>query len=136
MAKKLGAPIFLGVFTVLAILLLTGGGSDDKDMYRQTFDVNAVYYDTGHVEVSFSDKSELSSLVVMEILGMEETFQKSFTEQHEFIEIVPFPASPKYGWEAHPVVLEVDHPKLGHVQIKTEIRPYGESSPPVIYSVP
>ena len=58
MAKKLGAPIFLGVFTVLAIFLLTSGGSDDKDVYRETFDVNAVYYDTGHIEVSFSDKSE------------------------------------------------------------------------------
>ena len=135
MAKKLGAPIFLGVFTVLALLLLTSGGSDDKDVFRQTFDVNAVYYDTGHIEVSFSDKSEQTESVVMEILGMEETFQKSFSE-HEFIEIVPFPASPKYGWEVHPVVLEVEHPELGHVQIKTEIRPYGESSPPVIYSVP
>lgn len=135
MAKKLGAPIFLGVFTVLAILLLTSGGSDDKDIYRQTFDVNAVYYDTGHIEVSFSDKSEQTESVVMEILGMEETFQKNFFE-YEFIEIVPFPASPKYGWEVHPVVLEVEHSELGHVQIKTEIRPYGEPSSPVIYSIP
>lgn len=135
MAKKLGAPIFLGVFTVLALLLLTSGGSDDKDVYRQTFDVNAVYYDTGHIEVSFLDKSEQTESVVMEILGMEETFQKQFSG-HEFIEIIPFPVSPKYGWEVHPVVLEVTHPELGDVQIKTEIRPYGQPSPPVIYSVP
>lgn len=134
MAKKLGAPIFLGVFTVLAILLLTSGGSDDKDVFRQTFDVNAVYYDTGHVEISFSDKSEQTESVVMEILGMEETFQKSFSEP-AFIEIVSFSAPPKYGWEAHPVILEVEHPELGHVQIKTEIRPYGEPSPLIIYSV-
>ena len=66
---------------------------------------------------------------------MEETFQKSFSEP-EFIEIVPFPASPKYGWEVHPVVLEVEHPELDMFKLKTEIRPYGESSPPVIYSVP
>ena len=135
MARKLLSPIFLGVFTVLAIVLLTGGGSDDKDELRQTFSVNAVYYDTGHVEVEFIDKSEKTNSVVMEILGMEETFQKSFSDSH-FIEIVPFPNKPKYGWEIHPVVLEVEHPELGHVQLKTEIRPLGDPTAPVIYSRP
>lgn len=135
MAKKLLSPILLGVFTVLAIVFLTGGGTDDKDEFRQTFQVDAVYYDTGHVEVSFFDKSEKTSSVVMEILGMEETFQKSFST-HEFIEIIPFPNEPKYGWEIHPVVLEINHPELGHVQLKTEIRPLGDPAPPVIYSRP
>ena len=135
MARKLLSPIFLGVFTVLAIVLLTGGGSDDKDELRQTFQVNAVYYDTGHVEIEFFDKSEKTDSVVMEILGMDETFQKSFSDSH-FIEIVPFPNEPKYGWEIHPVVLEVEHPELGHVQLKTEIRPLGDTAAPVIYSRP
>ena len=135
MARKLLSPIFLGVFTVLAIVLLTGGGSDDKDELRQTFQVNAIYYDTGHVEVEFIDKSEKTDSVVMEILGMDETFQKSFSDSH-FIEIVPFPNEPKYGWEIHPVVLEVEHPELGHVQLKTEIRPLGDTAAPVIYSRP
>jgi len=135
MARKLLSPIFLGVFTVLAIVLLTGGGSDDKDELRQTFQVNAVYYDTGHVEVEFIDKSEKTDSVVMEILGMDETFQKSFSDSH-FIEIVPFPNEPKYGWEIHPVVLEIEHPELGHVQLKTEIRPLGDTAAPVIYSRP
>ena len=135
MARKLLSPIFLGVFTVLAIVLLTGGGSDDKDELRQTFQVNAVYYDTGHVEVEFLDKSEKTNSVVMEILGMDETFQKTFSDSH-FIEIVPFSNEPKYGWEIHPVVLEIDHPELGHVQLKTEIRPLGDPSAPVIYSRP
>ena len=53
MAKKLGPPIFLGVFTIIAIIFLTGGASDDKDVYRQTFQVDAIYYDTGYVEVSY-----------------------------------------------------------------------------------
>ncbi len=135
MARKLLSPIFLGVFTVLAIVLLTGGGSDDKDELRQTFQVNAVYYDTGHVEVEFLDKSEKTDSVIMEILGMDETFQKTFSDSH-FIEIVPFPTKPKYGWEIHPVVLEIDHPELGHVQLKTEIRPLGDPAAPVIYSRP
>ena len=135
MAKKLGAPIFLGVFTILALVFLTGGASDDKDELRSALKVDAIYYDSGHVEVSFLDKSEKTTSVVMEILGMEETFQKTFSGS-EFIEIVPFPTPPKYGWAIHPIVLEVDHQEFGHVQLKTEIRPMGESVPPVIYSRP
>lgn len=135
MAKKLGPPIFLGIFTVLALVFLTGGATDDKDDLRQTFQVDAVYYDTGHVEISFIDKSEKTTNVVMEILGMDESFQKSFSDS-QFIEIVPFPTEPKYGWEIHPVVLEIDHADFGHVQLKTEIHPLGDPAPPVIYSKP
>ena len=96
--------------------------------------MNAVYYESGHVEVSFFDKSEKTTSVVMEILGMEESFQKEFVG-FEFIEIVPFPNVPKYGWSIHPVVLEVEHEEFGHVQIKTEIHLLDEPAPPVIYSV-
>ena len=135
MAKKLGPPIFLGVFTIIAIIFLTGGASDDKDVLRQTFDVEAIYYDTGHVEVSYFDNSDKTTAVVLEILGMDDTFQKTFSDS-EFIEIVPFPNEPKYGWAIHPIVLEIDHEELGHIQIKTEIHPMGEPVPPVIYSLP
>jgi hypothetical protein len=135
MAKKLGPPIFLGVFTIIAIIFLTGGASDDKDVLRQTFDVEAIYYDTGHVEVSYFDNSDKTTSVVLEILGMDDTFQKTFSDS-EFIEIVPFPNEPKYGWAIHPIVLEIDHEELGHIQIKTEIHPMGEPVPPVIYSSP
>lgn len=135
MAKKLGPPIFLGIFTVLALVFLTGGATDDKDDLRQTFQVDAVYYHTGHVEVSFIDKSEKTTNVVMEILGMDESFQKTFSDS-QFIEIVPFPTEPKYGWEIHPVVLEIDHKDFGHVQLKTEIHALGDPAPTVIYSKP
>ena len=135
MAKRLGPPIILGVITVLALVFLTGGGTDDKDILRQTFQVEAIYYDSGHVEISYFDSSAKTNSVVMEILGMEESFQKTFSDS-EFIEIVPFPAPPKYGWAIHPIVLEIDHSELGHVQLKTEIHPMGESIPPVIYSRP
>ncbi|MHA7647079.1 hypothetical protein [Nitrosopumilus sp. S4] len=135
MAKKLGPPIVLGVVTVLAILFLTGGGTDDKDVLRQTFQVDAVYYESGHVEISFLDKSSQTESVVMEILGMDETFQKSFTGS-EFIEIVPFQNPPKYGWAIHPIVLEIDHKELGHIQLKTEVHSLDEPAPPVIYSRP
>ncbi len=129
---KLGPPIFLGVFTILAILFLTGYGTDDKEVFRQTFSLEAIYYDSGHVEVSYLDKSGKTNSVVMEILGMDESFHKTFHDS-EFIEIIPFPNAPKYGWAIHPVVLEIDHDELGHIQLKTEIRPLGDPSPPVIY---
>ena len=135
MARKLGPPIFLGVFTIIAIIFLTGGASDDKDVYRETFQVEAIYYDTGHVEVSYLDKSDKTNNVVLEILGMDESFQKTFSDS-EFIEIVPFPNLPKYGWEVHPVVFEIDHDDFGHIQLKTEIHPLGEPLPSVIYSTP
>ena len=135
MAKKIVPVISLGIITVLAIVFLTGGGTDDKDTLRQTFQIDAVYYDSGHVEISYFDKSGKTNSVVMEILGMEESFQKTFSGS-EFIEIVPFPNLPKYGWPVHPVVLEIDHKEFGHIQLKTEIHSLDEPAPPVIYSRP
>ena len=135
MARKIVPAISLGILTVLAIVFLTGGGTDDKDILRQTFQIEAVYYDSGHVEISFLDKSGKTNSVVMEILGMEKSFQKTFSGS-EFIEIVPFPNLPKYGWPVHPVVLEIDHKEFGHIQLKTEIHPLDEPIPPVIYSRP
>ena len=135
MARKIVPVISLGIITVFAIIFLSGGGTDDKDILRQTFQIDAVYYDSGHVEISFLDKTGQTDLVIMEILGMDETYQKSFSDS-QFIEIVPFSNVPKYGWAIHPIVLEIDHKELGHIQLKTEIHPIGESIPPVIYSRP
>ena len=134
MAKKLGPPIFLGVFTVLAIVFLTGGATDDKDPLRENFQLEAIYYDTGYVEISYLDKSEKTTSVVLEILGMETSFQKSFSDS-EFIEIIQFPNKPKYGWAIHPIVLEVEHDEFGHVQIKTEIHEFDAPIPNTIYDV-
>ena len=135
MARKIVPAISLGIITALAIVFLTGGGTDDKDILRQTFQIEAIYYDSGHVEVSYFDKSGKTNSVVMEILGMEKSFQKTFSDS-EFIEIVQFPNLPKYGWPVHPVVLEIDHKEFGHIQLKTEIHPLDEPIPPVIYSRP
>ena len=135
MAKKFGPPIFLGVFTVLAIIFLTGGGTDDKDILRQTFQIEAIYYDSGHVEISYFDKSDQTNSVVLEILGMDDSFQKTFHDS-EFIEIVPFLNEPKYGWAIHPIVMEVEHEELGHIQLKTEIHSVDEPVPNVIYARP
>ncbi len=135
MARKILPLVSLGIITIFALVFLAGGGTDDKDLLRQTFQIDAVYYDSGHVEISYVDKSDKTNSVVMEILGMEESFQKTFSGS-EFIEIVPFPNLPKYGWPVHPVVLEIDHKEFGHIQLKTEIHSLDEPIPPVIYSRP
>ena len=135
MAKKLGPPLVLGIFTILALVFLTGGATDDKDPLRENFQINAIYYDAGYVEVSYVDKSDKTNSVILEILGMETSFQKTFSDS-EFIEIIPFPNVPKYGWEIHPVVMEIEHEEFGHVQLKTEIHELNTSSPNTIYSTP
>ena len=135
MAKKLGPPLVLGVFTILALVFLTGGATDDKDPLRENFKINAIYYDTGYVEVSYIDKSDKTNSVTLEILGMETSFQKTFSDS-EFIEIIQFPNVPKYGWEIHPVVMEIKHEDFGHVQLKTEIHELNSPTPNTIYSTP
>ena len=135
MARKILPMISVGVITVFAIVFLSGGGTDDKDMLSQTFQVDAVYYDSGNVEISFLDTSGKTDFVIMEILGMDESFQKSFGGS-QFVETVSFPNPPKYGWAIHPIVLEIEHLEFGHVQLKTEIHPPDQPVPPVIYSRP
>ena len=135
MAKKLGPPLVLGIFTILALVFLTGGATDDKDPLRENFKINAIYYDAGYVEVSYVDKSDKTNSVTLEILGMETSFQKTFSDS-EFIEIIQFPNIPKYGWEIHPIVMEIEHDEFGHVQLKTEIHELNSPSPNTIYSTP
>ena len=135
MAKKLGPPLVLGVFTIMTLVFLTGGATDDKDPLRENFKINAIYYDAGYVEVSYVDKSDKTNSVTLEILGMETSFQKTFSDS-EFIEIIQFPNVPKYGWEVHPVVLEIEHEEFGHVQLKTEIHELNSPTPNTIYSTP
>ncbi|MDO7721877.1 MAG: hypothetical protein MUP75_00325 [Nitrosopumilus sp.] len=135
MAKKLGPPLVLGIFTILALVFLTGGATDDKDPLRENFKINAIYYDAGYVEVSYIDKSDKTNSVILEILGMETSFQKTFSDS-EFIEIIQFPNVPKYGWEIHPIVMEIEHEEFGHVQLKTEIHELNTPSPNTIYSTP
>ena len=132
MAKILPA-ISLGVITVFAILFLTGAGNDKNELFSETFEIDALYQD-GTVNITFSDTSQKTSSVVMEILGMDETFQKSYTG-FEFTESVPINI-PKYGWAIHPIVLEIEHSEFGHIQLKTEIHELDQPIPSVIFSQP
>ena len=96
--------------------------------------VDAIYEsDNSIVKITYSDNSKMTSLVVLEILGMEETFHKEFSQQ-SFVEIVQFDSVPKYGWATMPVTFFLEHEELGFIGLKTEIHPYDEPKPKVIYS--
>jgi hypothetical protein len=134
MAKKIIPVISILVITVLAILFLSGS-SPNKDIMKSTFEIDATYYDTGYVEISYHDKSEKTNYVVLEILGMDESYQKTLSGS-KFVETVQFPVVPTYGWQVHPVTFLIDHQELGKVSLKTEIHPYGKPAPPIIYGNP
>jgi hypothetical protein len=96
--------------------------------------VDAVYEPENNiVKITYSDNSKMTSLVILEILGMEETFHKEFSQQ-PFVEIVQFDSAPKYGWATMPVTFFLEHEELGFIGLKTEIHPYDEPKSKVIYS--
>jgi len=103
-------------------------------LFCNSFFVDAVYEPENYiVKITYSDNSKMTSLVILEILGMEETFHKEFSQQ-SFVEIVQFDSAPKYGWVTMPVTFFLEHEELGLVGLKTEIYPYDEPKPKVIYS--
>ena len=104
-------------------------------LFCNSFFVDAVYEPENNiVKITYSDNSKMTSLVALEILGMEETFHKEFSQQ-SFVEIVRFDSAPKYGWASMPVVFFINHEGLGKIELKTEIHPYDEPKPKVIYTI-
>lgn len=132
MIKKVIPAISVIVITLLALLFMSDLISQNDNTLKSTFVVDATYYDSGYVEISFLDKTKKTNHVVLEILGMDESFQKTLSGS-EFVEHVQFPNIPKYGWKVHPVTFLIDHQELGKISLKTEIHFLGEPSPPVIY---
>lgn len=128
-------PIFsIILITVLGIFFFADSSSLDRELLSETFIVDATYFeDDGYVQISFEDRSNKSTKVILEVLGMPDSFQKIFT-QNQFIEQVPFPSTPKYGWETHPVTFVIEHEEFGKLGLKTEIHPQDEPSRPIIFS--
>ena len=134
MARKIIPIISILFISALAVLFLIEYNSIDRDLLGRTFIVDAVYYqDEGYVEISFFDNSNKTQSIVLEILGMPETFQKKFSSS-EFTERVTFSSTPKYGWKTNPVTFVVEHEDLGKIGIKTEIHPQDEPHAPIIFS--
>ncbi len=134
MTRKIIPIISVVAITALGILFLFDSSSYDNEQFAKTFDLDAIYYENQRiVEISFNDNSQKTSSVVLEILGMDETFQKTFSGSN-FVVKIQFDSPPKYGWKIHPITLNVEHQEFGTVGIKTEIHSENEPAPPIIFS--
>ena len=133
MNKKI---IVIASAIVAIIIVISGifGSSLDKSTISQTIFVDAIYEPkTNFVKITYSDNSEKTKLVTLEILGMEKTFHKEFS-QNSFVETVQINFEPKYGWATMPVTFSIDHEEFGKIGLKTEIHQQDELKPKVIYS--
>lgn len=122
---------------IMAIIIVISGIFDsslDKSTISQTIFVDAIYEPkTNFVKITYSDNSEKTKLVTLEILGMEKTFHKEFS-QNSFVETVQINSEPKYGWATMPVIFSIDHEEFGKIGLKTEIHQQDETKPRVVYS--
>jgi len=123
--------LVIGLFVVFTII----SDSDlDESMISQTIFVDAVYEPQNNiVRIKYVDSSEMTNLITLEILGMEKTFHKEFSQQ-SFVEIVQISSIPQYGWATMPVTFTIEHEKFGKIGLKTEIHLSDEMKPKVIYS--
>jgi len=133
MNKKIIATISIIALTVI-ILSISSNSVLDESVISQTIFVDTVYEPENNlVKITYNDNSKKTNLVTLEILGMEQTFHKEFS-QNSFVEIVQINSEPKYGWSTMPVVFSVNHDEFGKIGLKTEIYQMDESKPRIIYS--
>ena len=133
MNKKIIATISIIALTAI-ILSISSNSALDESIISQTIFVDTVYEPENNlVKITYNDNSKKTNLVTLEILGMEQTFHKEFS-QNSFVEIIQINSEPKYGWSTMPVVFSVNHDEFGKIGLKTEIYQMGESKPRIIYS--
>ena len=133
MNKKIIATVSIISLTAI-ILSISSNSALDESIISQTIFVDTVYEPENNlVKITYHDSSKKTNLVTLEILGMEQTFHKEFS-QNSFVEIVQINSEPKYGWSTMPVVFSVNHDEFGKIGLKTEIYEQGELKPRIIYS--
>ena len=133
MNKKI---IAIGLVIIIIIIVISGtfDFALDESTISQTIFVDAVYDPKNNlVKITYTDESDKTNLVTLEILGMEKTFHKEFS-QNSFVETVPMNSEPKYGWSTMPVVFSINHDEFGKIGLKTEIHQQDETKPRVVYS--
>ena len=123
------------IIAIAAIVIsVTSDSALDESTISQTIFVDAVYEPKNKiVRITYNDNSEMTNLITLEILGMEKTFHKEFS-QSSFVETIEINSEPKYGWSTTPVVFSINHDEFGKIGLKTEIYEYGELKPRIIYS--
>ena len=127
--------VLASVIAIIAIVLsITSNPTLDESIISQAIFVDAVYDPKNKiVKITYHDNSEKTSLVILEILGMEKTFHKEFSRS-SFVETVQISSEPKYGWLTTPVVFSINHDEFGKIGLKTEIYQQDETKPRIIYS--
>ena len=123
------------IIAIAAIVIsVTSDPALDESTISQTIFVDAIYDPKNKiVKIMYNDNSKKTNLATLEILGMEKTFHKEFS-QSSFVETVKINSEPKYGWSTTPVVFSINHDEFGTIGLKTEIYEQGESKPRIIYS--
>ena len=123
------------IIAIAAIVIsVTSDSALDESTISQTIFVDAIYDPKNKiVKIMYNDNSKKTNLATLEILGMEKTFHKEFS-QSSFVETVKINSEPKYGWSTTPVVFSINHDEFGEIGLKTEIYEQGESKPRIIYS--
>ena len=133
MNKKIIATISIIALPVI-ILSISSNSTLDESLISQTIFVATIYEPENNlVKITYNDNSKKTNLVTLEILGMEQTFHKEFT-QNSFVETIQINSEPKYGWSTMPVVFSVNHDEFGKIGLKTEIYQNDEIKPRIIYS--
>ena len=127
--------VIVSIISLTAIIFsISSNSALDESIISQTIFVDTVYEPENNlVKITYNDNSKKTNLVTLEILGMEQTFHKEFS-QNSFVEIVQINSEPKYGWSTMPVVFSVNHDEFGKIGLKTEIYQMDESKPRIIYS--
>ena len=115
----------IGVASIIAIVAIvmsvTSDSALDESIISQTIFVDAVYEPKNKiVRITYNDNSEMTNLITLEVLGMEKTFHKEFS-QSSFVETVKINSEPKYGWSTTPIVFSINHDEFGKIELKTEI---------------
>ncbi len=124
------------IIAIIVFALTSFAYNQDTEKLKETFYLDATFYPTQkEVRIKYIDYSNMTEAVTLEILGMEQSYQKKFFTS-EFLETVSFDEEPKYGWKINPVTLVVDHEELGKIGIKTEIHEEGTPSSEVIFGHP
>lgn len=123
------------IIAIAAIVIsVTSDSALDESTISQIIFVDAVYEPKNKiVRITYNDNSEMTNLITLEVLGMEKTFHKEFS-QSSFVETIEINFEPKYGWSTTPVVFSINHDEFGKIGLKTEIYEQGELKPRIIYS--
>ena len=126
--------VALIIATIVIVLSVISDSTLDESIISQIIFVDAVYDSKSNiVKITYNDNSGKTSLVTLEILGMDETFHKEFA-RNIFVETVQINSEPQHGWATIPVVFSINHDEFGKIELKTEIYEQGESKPRIIYS--